>query len=159
MKRRVVITGMGVLTPIGNTVDEMWTSLLEGKCGIDKITLFDASKMKVQIAGEVKNLNPDEYLEPREYRKIDRTMLFGLIAASQAYKDANLEGADIDRDRFGTFVTSGIGGINTIKDEAIKAYEKGGDRVSPFFIPHSIINLVGGVIAKFKAKGQIFSCN
>jgi 3-oxoacyl-[acyl-carrier-protein] synthase II len=154
MKRRVVITGMGVLTPIGNTVDEMWTSLLEGKCGIDKITLFDASKMKVQIAGEVKNLNPDEYLEPREYRKIDRTMLFGLIAASQAYKDANLEGADIDRDRFGTFVTSGIGGINTIKDEAIKAYEKGGDRVSPFFIPHSIINLVGGVIAiKFKAKG------
>src|SRR5690554_4245519 len=127
MKRRVVITGMGVLTPVGNTVDEMWQSLLEGKNGIDKITLFDASSMKVQIAGEVKNLNPDEYLEPREYRKIDRTMLFGLIAASQAYKDAGLDNADIDRDRFGTFVTSGIGGISTIKEEAIKAYEKGGD--------------------------------
>lgn len=154
MKRRVVITGMGVLTPVGNTVDEMWESLLAGKCGIDKITLFDASNMKVQIAGEVKNLNPDEYLEPREYRKIDRTMLFGLISAAQAYKDAQLEGVEIDRDRFGTFVTSGIGGINTIKEEAIKAYEKGGDRVSPFFIPHSIINLVGGVIAiKYKAKG------
>ena len=154
MKRRVVITGMGVLTPIGNSVDEMWENLNAGKCGIDKITLFDASSMKVQIAGEVKNLNPDAYLEPREYRKIDRTMLFGLIAAAQAYKDAGLDNVEFDRDRFGTFVTSGIGGISTIKEEAIKAYEKGGDRVSPFFIPHSIINLVGGVIAiKFNAKG------
>lgn len=152
--RRVVITGMGVLTPIGNTVDEMWDSLIHGRCGIDKITLFDASNMKVQIAGEVKNIDIEKYLEPREYRKLDRTMLLGLIAASQAYHDADLEDADIDRDRFGVFVTSGIGGINTIKEEAEKAYEKGGDRVSPYFIPNSIINLVGGQIAiKFKAKG------
>lgn len=154
MKRRVVITGMGVLTPIGNTVEEMWESLQKGKNGIDKITLFDASNMKVQIAGEVKNLEPEAYLEPKEYKKIDRTMLLGLISAIQAYKDAGLENAEFDHDRFGTFVTSGIGGISTIKEEAIKAHEKGGDRVSPFFIPHSIINLVGGVIAiKFKAKG------
>lgn len=152
--RRVVITGMGVLTPIGNTVDEMWDSLIHGRCGIDKITLFDASKMKVQIAGEVKNIDIEKYLEPREYRKLDRTMLLGLIAASQAYHDANLDGADIDRDRFGVFVTSGIGGINTIKEEAEKAYLKGGDRVSPYFIPNSIINLVGGQISiKFQAKG------
>lgn len=154
MKRRVVITGMGALTPVGNTVEEMWRNLLAGKNGIDKITLFDASRMKVQIAGEVKDLEPEKYLEPREYRKIDRTMLLGLVSAVQAYEDSGLEGIEIDRDRFGTFVTSGIGGISTIKEEAIKAYEKGGDRVSPFFIPHSIINLVGGIIAiKYKAKG------
>lgn len=154
MKRRVVVTGMGALTPVGNTVEEMWENLLAGKNGIDKITLFDASTMKVQIAGEVKDLDPEKYLEPKEYRKIDRTMLLGLIAAVQAYNDSGLENAEIDNDRFGTFVTSGIGGISTIKEEAIKAYEKGGDRVSPFFIPHSIINLVGGIIAiKYKAKG------
>lgn len=154
MKRRVVITGMGALTPVGNTVEEMWENLLAGKNGIDKITLFDASGMKVQIAGEVRDLEPEKYLEPREYRKIDRTMLLGLVSAVQAYEDSGLEGVEIDRDRFGTFVTSGIGGISTIKEEAIKAYEKGGDRVSPFFIPHSIINLVGGIIAiKYKAKG------
>lgn len=154
MKRRVVITGMGAVTPIGNNVDEMWESLKNGKNGIDKITLFDASTMKVQVAAEVKNLNPDLYLEPKEYRKVDRTMLFALIAATQAYEDSNLKDAVYDSDRFGTFVTSGIGGINTIREEAIKAYEKGGDRVSPFFIPHSIINLVGGIIAiKFQAKG------
>lgn len=154
MKRRVVITGMGVLTPIGNNVDEMWESLLHGKNGIDKITLFDASKMKVQIAGEIKDLNPEKYLDAREAKRLDRTMILALIAATEAYNDSGLGNADFNHDRFGTFVTSGIGGINTIKEEAIKAYEKGGDRVSPFFVPHSIINLVGGVIAiKFKAKG------
>lgn len=152
--RRVVITGMGVLSPLGNTVSEMWDSLIQGKNGISEITLFDASNMKVRIAGEVKNIDVEKYLEPREYRKIDRTMLLGLVAATQAFKDAKLEGAQIDYDRFGTFITSGIGGINTIKEESIKAYEKGGDRVSPFFIPNSIINLVGGTIAiKFGIKG------
>lgn len=154
MKRRVVITGMGVLSPVGNTVDEMWEALLAGKNGIDKITQFDASNMKVQIAGEVKNFEPEKYLDPKEFRKMDRTLIFGLVAATQAYQDSGLENVEFNKYRFGTFVTSGIGGINTIKEEAIKAYERGGDRVSPFFIPHSIINMVGGVIAiKFGAKG------
>ena len=154
MKRRVVVTGMGAVTPVGNTVAEMWEGLINGKNGIDFITQFDATNLKVKIAGEVKNLNPDLYLEPRESRRLDRSVLLALCAATQAYNDANLNDDEIDHDRFGVFVTSGIGGINTISEEARKCVEKGGDRVSPFFIPNSIINLIGGHIAiKFKAKG------
>jgi 3-oxoacyl-[acyl-carrier-protein] synthase II len=154
MKRRVVITGMGVVSPVGNTVDEMWEAIVNGKNGIDFIKQFDVSNMKVKIAGEVKNLDVDKYLDSRESRKLDRCMLLGLVAATQAYNDSGLANATFDNDRFGTFVTSGIGGICTINEESLKAHEKGGDRVSPFFIPNAIINLVGGHIAiKFKAKG------
>mgnify|MGYP000855916997 CR=1 FL=1 len=154
MKRRVVITGMGAVTPVGNTVDEMWDGLINGKNGIDFITQFDTSKMKVKIGGEVKNLDPSLYLEPREYRKLDRVIILGLVAATQAYKDANLDNVEFDHDRFGTFVTSGIGGINTIIEETKKSFDRGADRVSPFFITNSIINLIGGNIAiKFKAYG------
>jgi 3-oxoacyl-[acyl-carrier-protein] synthase II len=153
-KRRVVVTGMGAVTPVGNNVNDMWESIVNGKNGIDFIKQFDASNMKVKIAAEVKNLNPDDYLEPRESRRLDRCMLFALVAATQAYDDSKLANAEFDHDRFGVFVTSGIGGLNTINDEAKKAHEKGGDRVSPFFIPNAIINLIGGNIAiKFKAKG------
>jgi len=154
MRRRVVVTGLGALTPVGNSVNEMWESLVNGKCGIDKITLFDASNMRVQIAGEVKNFEPEKYLDPREIKKMDRTLVFGLVAAKEAYIDAGLENANLDPYRFGTFVTSGIGGINSIREESIKAHERGGDRVSPHFIPYSIINMIGGLIAiKYKAKG------
>lgn len=154
MKRRVVITGMGAVTPLGNDVNAMWEGIKNGKNGIDFIKSFDASNLKVQIAGEVKDLDPSQYLEPNEYRKTDPVIMYGLIAATEAYKNAKLDGAEINHDRFGTFVTSGIGGLTTIISEARKADEKGGDRVSPFFIPNSIINLVGGNIAiKFKAKG------
>lgn len=154
MKRRVVITGMGAVTPVGNNVNEMWENIVNGKNGIDFITQFDTSNMKVKIGGEIKNLDPSLFLDPREYRKLDRVMMLGLVAATQAYQDSQLENADIDHDRFGTFVTSGIGGINTIVEEGKKAEERGHDRVSPFFITNSIINLVGGNIAiKYKAKG------
>lgn len=154
MKRRVVITGLGVVCPVGNNVSEMWESLVNGKHGIDFITQFDTTNMKVKIAGEVKDLNIEEYLDPKEAKRLDRTMIFGLVAAEQAYNSANLQNAQIDRDRFGVFVSSGIGGLNTINQEAKKAYERGGDRVSPFFIPNSIINLIGGNIAiKYQAKG------
>ena len=97
MKRRVVITGMGVLSPVGNTVDEMWEALLAGKNGIDKITQFDASNMKVQIAGEVKNFEPEKYLDPKEFRKMDRTLIFGLVAATQAYQDSGLENVEFNK--------------------------------------------------------------
>lgn len=154
MKRRVVITGLGAVTPVGNTVNEMWEALINGKCGIDFITQFDATDMKVKIAAEVKNLDPDQYLDPREWRKLDRSIILGLVAATQAYNDANLKDASFDPYRFGVFVTSGIGGLTTINEESKKAHERGGDRVSPFFIPNAIINLIGGHIAiKFKAKG------
>lgn len=154
MKRRVVITGLGAVTPLGNTVEEMWPALLAGNNGIDYITQFDTSNMRVKIAAEIKDLDPEKYLDPKECRRNDRTVILGMIAAMQAYKDANLEGADIDCYRFGTFVTSGIGGINTIYEQSMVAREKGGDRVTPFFIPSAIINLIGGNIAiKYKAKG------
>lgn len=154
MKRRVVITGMGAVTPVGNDVDSMWKAIKNGENGIDFIKQFDTSNLKIKIAGEVKDLDPSLYLTPREYRKLDRAILFALVSATQAYNNANLEGAEINRDRFGTFVSSGIGGLGTINSEGKKAYEKGADRVSPFFIPNAIINLIGGNIAiKFKAYG------
>lgn len=139
---------------MGNSVEEMWQALVAGKNGIDFITSFDTANMRVKIAAEVKNLDPEKYLDPKECRRNDRTIILGLIAAMQAYQDAGLEGAEIDCYRFGTFVTSGIGGINTIYEQSMVAMEKGGDRVSPFFVPSAIINLIGGNIAiKYKAKG------
>jgi len=154
MKRRVVITGLGAVTPVGNNVSETWEGVKSGKNGIDFITQFDTTNMKVKVAGEVKNLDVEKYLDKRDARRLDRTTIFALIAAGEAFEDAGLNGATFEPYRFGTFVTSGIGGLGTIYSESRKAYEKGGDKVSPFFIPNSIINLIGGNIAiKFKVKG------
>ncbi|MFY9422308.1 MAG: beta-ketoacyl-ACP synthase II [Bacilli bacterium] len=154
MKRRVVITGMGAVTPIGNTVDETWEALLAGKNGIDFITSLDVSDLRIKIAAEVKNLEIEKHLDPKEARRIDRVIALGLIAASEAYEQAGLKNAEIDNYRFGTFVTSGIGGINTIFRQSRIALESGTDRISPFFIPGAIINLIGGNIAiKHRAKG------
>ncbi|QVK18862.1 beta-ketoacyl-ACP synthase II [Mycoplasmatota bacterium] len=154
MKRRVVVTGLGAVTPVGNNVHDMWNSIKSGKNGITPITQFDTSNMKVKIAGEVKNLEIEKYLDKRSAKRLDRAIVLGLIAAGEAYQDANLENAEIDPYRFGTFVSSGIGGLGTINDESKKAHEKGGDRLSPFFIPNSIVNLIGGNIAiKYGAKG------
>ncbi len=152
MKRRVVITGMGAVTSVGNDVASMWEGLINGKCGIDYITQYDASNNKVKIAGEVKDLKPELYLDPSEFRKLDRVITLGLVAATQAFNDSKLK--DFNPYRFGTFIGSGIGGINTIYEEAVRSMDKGTDRVSPFFITNSIINLIGGNIAiKFKTKG------
>ena len=154
MKRRVVVTGMGAITPLGHNVKDTWEQAKQGKNGIDFITLFDASEMKVKIAAEVKDLDPTDYIDKRESKRLDRTIILALIAAQEAYQDSGLENAEIDRDRFGVYVTSGIGGLGTIWSEAQRALEKGPDRVSPFFIPNAIVNLVGGHIAiKYKAHG------
>lgn len=154
MKKRVVITGLGAVTSVGNNVRESWEGVKNGKNGIDFITLFDTTNMKVKIAGEVKNLDVEKFIDKRDARRLDRAAIFGLIAAGEAFDDAGLRNVKFDPYRFGTFVTSGIGGLETIYDQACKAYEKGGDRVSPFFIPNSIINLIGGNIAiKFQVKG------
>jgi 3-oxoacyl-[acyl-carrier-protein] synthase II len=154
MKRRVVVTGLGAVTPVGNTVTEMWENIKNGKNGIDYITLFDTSHMKVKIAAEVKDLNPETVLDKREAKRLDRSMVLGLLAAHEAYEDSGLGQVEFDHDRFGVFVSSGIGGLGTIHEEAKKAAEKGPDRMSPFFIPNSIINLIGGHIAiKYQAYG------
>jgi len=154
MKRRVVITGLGAVTPVGNNVNDMWDSIKNGRHGFDKITLYDVSNMKVKIAAEVKNLDVEKYLDKKDAKRLDRSVIFGLIAAGEAFADAKLENVEFDPFRFGTFVSSGIGGLGTINEETRKAHEKGGDRLSPFFIPNSIINLIGGNIAiKYHVKG------
>lgn len=154
MKRRVVITGIGAVTPVGNDVETMWAHMLQGANGIAPITHFDTSQSKVKIAGEVKNLNLENYVDSRQASRLDRSILLGLVAATQAYQNSGLSQASVDAYRFGTFVTSGIGGLNTIWQESQTAVQKGGDRISPFFIPNAIINLIGGHIAiKFQAKG------
>jgi 3-oxoacyl-[acyl-carrier-protein] synthase II len=154
MKRRVVITGLGAVTPVGNDVQSTWNNLLQGVNGIGLITLFDTTNARVKIAAEIKNFNPEPYVDARTAGKLDRVITLGLMAAGQAYDDANLKTAKIDPFRFGTFVTSGIGGLDTMWKESQVAGAKGQDRISPYFIPNTIINLIGGNIAiKYQAKG------
>lgn len=156
MKRRVVVTGLGLVSPLGNTVESSFNAMIEGKNGIDFITLEDVTNWKVKLAGEVKNLNFEAFIDRKEVKRSDRSVLLALIAADEAYKQAKLEGADIDRTRFGLFVGSGIGGLNTIQEEVSTYATRGQDRMSPFFIPNSIINLIG---AKIGIKYQIYGPN
>lgn len=154
MKRRVVITGMGTINPVGNSVDESFDAIISGKNGLGPITYFDTEKVKISIAAELKNINFEDYLDKKEIKRSDKVMILGTIAAMQAYQDSGLKDTDYDPYRFGTFVTSGIGGLDTMeKDISVKAL-RGADRISPFFIPNSIVNMVGGMISiKFQVKG------
>ena len=145
--RRVVVTGLGAITPIGNNVSQMWEAVKAGKCGIDKITLFDTADRKVTLAGEVKNYVPEEVLDKREVRKMDRYVQFAMVAANEAMKDAGLDMEKEDASRCGCIVSSGIGGLGTIEAEDKKGMEKGYDRVSPHFIPMVISNMAAGNIA------------
>ncbi len=154
MKRRVVITGLGTINAIGHNVNETWKSVLEGKNGIGPITLFDCGNQKPYLVGEVKNFQAEAYLPAKEAKRLDRTMIFGIVAAKEAWEMSGLEDDSFDHDRFGTFVTSGIGGLNTINEESMKAHLRSPDRMSPFFVPNSIINLVSGNIAiRYRLKG------
>lgn len=146
MKRRVVITGMGAVTPIGNNVADTWNSVKAGKCGIDYITHYDTTDRKVKVAGEVKNLNLEEFIDKKELRKMDNFSAFALVAASEAVKDAEIDFSK-DSDRCGVIVASGIGGLGTIEAEHTRGEEKGFDRVSPYFIPAGICNMAAGRIA------------
>ena len=154
MKKRVVVTGLGAVTPIGNDVSSMWQNMMKGTNGIGMITLFDTSTSKVKVAAEIKQLDPSKYLDERSAAKLDRVIVLGIMAASEAYEDAKLKPESVDPYRFGTFVTSGIGGLNSIWSESQVATSRGLDRVSPHFITNAIINLIGGNISmRFKAKG------
>lgn len=144
--RRVVITGMGAVTPIGNNVAETWSGIKEGKCGIAPITHYDTTDRKVKVAGEVKNLNLEEHVDKKELRKMDTFCAFALIAADEAVKDSGIS-FEQDSDRCGVLVSSGIGGLGTIETEHSKGEEKGFDRVSPYFIPAAISNMAAGRIA------------
>lgn len=145
--RRVVVTGLGAVTPIGNTVEETWSSVLEGKCGIDKITHYDTEGRKVTLAAEIKNFVPEEHMEKSRLRKLDPFVMYALVAAREAVKDSGLCVENEDLNRCGVIVSSGIGGLTTIQNEAQRGAEKGFDRISPHFVPMAITNMAAGQIA------------
>jgi 3-oxoacyl-[acyl-carrier-protein] synthase II len=164
MKRRVVVTGMGLLSPVGNNVEESFNNLVAGKNGIDFIKSYDTTDWKVKIAGEIKDLNLEDYLDKKEVKRSDRVANIAMIATQEAYNQANLENHSYDPFRFGVYVGSGIGGLTTIFDEVKVSVLRGQDRISPFFIPNSIINLIGAKIGiKYQAKGanmpQVTACS
>lgn len=146
-KRRVVVTGIGTINPIGHNVEETWKSIEEGKCGIAPISLFDTKDMKVTLAGEVKDFDVTKYIDKKEAKKIDRFIQMGMIAAKEAVTDSGLDINNIDSHRFGVIVSSGIGGLGSIEKNYQTGEKRGFDRVSPFFIPMTISNLAAGHIA------------
>lgn len=155
MKRRVVITGMGAVSPIGNTVDSLWANLKAGQCGIDFITAFDTSEHKAKLAAEVKNLDTEAYFTLRETKNNDRFTLFARIAAKQAVADANLKVEELDARRYGVIIGSGIGGLQSLENAKASLTERGPSRISPFFIPMTLINLAAGEVAiDQKAQGH-----
>lgn len=145
--RRVVITGMGAITPIGNTLQDFWDGIKNGKNGIDTISAFPIENRKVTLAAEVKNFKPEELLDKREARRMDRFTQFALVAAREAFADSGLKKEEEDASRMGVILSSGIGGLKTIEEEDKKGAEKGYDRVSPFFIPMAISNMAAGTVA------------
>ena len=158
MKKRVVITGLGAITPIGKNVEETWEGIKNKKCGIDKITLFDTTEYKTKLDAEVKNYDPLEYFDPKQAKRLDRVSQFAIIAAREAVKDAGITKENTDFDRVGIFVGSGIGGLRTIQEQCETNYEKGNKRVSPMFIPMAIANMPAGNVAiEFGFKGESIS--
>lgn len=162
--RRVVITGMGIVSPVGTGVENAWQNILAGKSGVRKIDSFEVSDLASQIAGipvvgtEIGQCNFDAVVEPREQRKLDKCILYGLVAADEAIKDAGLDNYEGDKTRIGVSVGSGIGGLNTIYDNCIELHNGGPRRVSPFFIPKGIINMAAGNISiKYGLKGPNIS--
>ena len=144
MERRVVITGMGALTPIGNDVNAFWNNAKEGKLGIDFITLVDKDLVDVKIAGEVKEFNPETLIGKKESKRLDRFSQFALAASEEAIKDSGIDLEKVNLERFGVMLGSGIGGFQTIEDECSKLATRKSKRVSPFFAPMAIVKLTAG---------------
>ncbi len=152
--RQVVITGLGALTPVGNSAEEFWTAITQGRSGIGPITRFDTTGYPTRIAGEVKNFDPLKWVDKKEARRLDPYLQYAIACAVMAVEDAGLDVAKVDGTRFGVLVGSGIGGIQTLLDSHDTLNQKGPDRVSPFFIPMLIINMASGLISmRFGAKG------
>ncbi len=153
-RRRVVITGLGLLTPLGTGVRKSWSALLEGRSGIDRITAFDTTDFPVKIAGEVSDFDPKDYIEEKEVRKMDRFIHLAIAASQMAFDDSALEITDDNAERVGVIIGSGIGGMITIEKYHEILLDKGYRRMTPFFIPMLIINLAAGRVSmRFGAKG------
>ena len=147
MERRVVITGLGAITPIGNNTEEFWKGIKEGKCGIDEITHFDTTDYKVKLAAEVKGYNPEEHFDRRSAKRLDKFSQFAIVASKEAWNDSKLDKEKEDMTRIGVVLGSGIGGLETIEKEVSSLILKGPDRVSPMFIPMTIGNMAAGNVA------------
>ncbi|MGN1314722.1 MAG: beta-ketoacyl-ACP synthase II [Lachnospiraceae bacterium] len=156
--RRVVVTGLGAITPLGKNVQETWEGIRAGKCAVAPITGYDTDGRRVTLAAQVKDFQPQECLDKREIRTMDRFSQFALIAAKEAYVDSGLSRETEDTSRCGVIVSSGIGGISTIEAEDGRGREKGYDRVSPYFIPMAITNMAAGNIAIALGFQGICSC-
>lgn len=158
MERRVVITGLGAITPIGNNVEETWKGIKEKRCGIDKISLFDSTGYKTSLDAEVKNYDQSKYFEVKQAKRLDRSSQFAIIAAREAFEDSGITNENTDLERVGVFVSSGIGGLRTIQEQCEVNFEKGHSRISPMFIPMSITNMPAGNIAiELGVKGESIS--
>lgn len=144
MKRRVVITGLGIVSPVGNSVDHAWDNIVNGRSGIGTITRFDSSALSVHIAGEVKDFDITQYISAKESRQMDTFIHYGLAAGMQAWRDSGLEVTPANAERIGVIVSSGIGGLPRIEETQIEYLERGPRRISPFFVPASLINLISG---------------
>lgn len=158
--KRVVVTGLGAITPLGNNVQDFWNNLVSGKSGAATITRFDASKFKTQFACEVKGFNPEDYFDKKEARKLDPFSQYGVAAADQAVRNAGLDSDSIDKTRIGVIWGSGIGGLQTFQDECIGfANGDGTPRFNPFFIPKMIADICSGHISiRFGFNGPNFTC-
>ncbi|MGV3773347.1 MAG: beta-ketoacyl-ACP synthase II [Verrucomicrobiales bacterium] len=161
-ERRVVVTGLGVVTPLGNELEQFWNNLVAGECGIDRITGFDASAYDCQIAAEVKNFDPAaSFPSPKEVRRTDRFSQFGIVAGHKALLDSGLDLETVDRDQVGVFLGSGIGGLYTTEEQHKVLLAKGPGRISPFMIPMLILNMSSGLFSMYyKLRGpNVATCS
>ncbi len=157
-KRRVVVTGLGILCPCGNNLNESWQNIVDGKSGVDLITNFDTSHHETKFAASIKDFNPSSLLEKKDIRRTDLFIQYGLIAAEQCVTDASLDSDSIDVNKIGVAIGSGIGGLQTIESNALLLNKRGPKKISPFFVPGSIINMVSGYVGiKFNFKGPNIS--
>jgi len=158
-KRRVVVTGLGIISPVGNDVPGAWQNILAGKSGVGPVTHFDASTFPTRIAGEVRDFNPETYIPHKDVKKMDPFIHYGVAASVQALNDAGLSTHEHDAERIGVAVGAGIGGIHTIEKTAITYHEHGQRKISPFFVPSSIINMASGNLSiMLGLKGPNIAC-
>ena len=154
MTKRVVVTGLGEVTPLGNDVKTTWENMKKGVNGIDEVTKFDATEYKCRLAGEVRGFDPTLYMPKGDVRKTDLYTQYAVAAAAQAYEDSGMTAESVSPDRFGVYIGSGIGGINTLINDHTKFLEKGPGRVSPYFVPMMISNIASGTVAiRYNAQG------
>ena len=157
-KRRVVVTGLGCITPVGNSVDELWSSLMSGKSGVSNISVFDTEKMPVKFSASIKDFDAEKYFDSKEQRKLDLFMQYGMAAGIDAVNDSNINNSDVDTERVGVAIGSGIGGLPSIENTHDILLKSGPRRISPFFIPATIINMIAGNLSiKYGYKGPNLS--